>query len=49
MYKGTNMTVQAKRIGTRAQVERALDAVVDQAGGEAALAAMNLTTGEEIA
>src|SRR5215218_5910436 len=49
MYEGTNMTVQAKRIGTRAQVERALDAVVDQAGGEAALAAMNLTTGEEIA
>jgi beta-lactamase class A len=48
VYKGTNMTVKAKRIGTRAQVERALDAVVDQAGGEAALAAMNLTTGEEI-
>ena len=43
------MTAQVKRIGTRAQVERALDAVVDQAGGEAALAAMNLTTGEEIA
>jgi beta-lactamase class A len=39
----------AKRIGTRAQVERALDALVDQAGGELALAAMNLTTGEELA
>jgi beta-lactamase class A len=38
----------AKRIGTRAQVERALDALVDQAGGELALAAMNLTTGEEL-
>src|SRR5215217_720707 len=49
MYEGTNMTVQAKRIGTRAQVERALDAIVDQAGGEIALAAVNLTTGEEIA
>lgn len=43
------MSVQAKRIGTRAQVERALDAIVAQAGGELALAAMNLTTGEELA
>jgi beta-lactamase class A len=43
------VSVQAKRIGTRAQVERALDAIVAQAGGELALAAMNLTTGEELA
>jgi beta-lactamase class A len=43
------MTVQAKRIGTRAQLERALDAIVAQTGAELALAAMNLTTGEEIA
>jgi beta-lactamase class A len=43
------VTVQAKRIGTRAQVEQALDAIVDQAGGEVALAATNLTTGEAIA
>jgi beta-lactamase class A len=41
--------VRAKRIGTRAQAERALDAIVTQAGGEIALAAMNLTTGEEVA
>jgi len=41
--------VQAKRISTRAQVERALDALVAQAGGELGLAAMNLTTGEELA
>jgi len=40
---------QTKRIGTRAQVERALDAIVAQAGGELAFAAMNLTTGEELA
>ena len=43
------MSLQAKRIGTRAEVERALDAIVAQAGGELALAAMNLTTGEELA
>ena len=43
------MSVQAKRISTRAQVERALDALVAQAGGELGLAAMNLTTGEELA
>ena len=43
------MSVQAKRIGTRAQVERALDAILAQAGGDLALAAMNLTTGEELA
>ena len=43
------MSVQVKRIGTRAQVERALDAIVAQAAGEVALAGMNLTTGEEIA
>jgi len=41
--------VQAKRISTRAQVERALDALVAQAGGELGLAAMNLPTGEELA
>ncbi|HEX5992309.1 MAG TPA: serine hydrolase, partial [Thermomicrobiales bacterium] len=43
------MSAQVKRIGTRAQVERALDAIVANAGGEVALAAMNLTTGEEVA
>src|SRR5688500_4701891 len=43
------MGVQAKRIGTREQVERALDAIVAQSGAELALAAMNLTTGEEVA
>jgi len=43
------VSVQAKRIGTRAQAERALDAIVAQAGGEIALAAMNLTSGEEVA
>jgi beta-lactamase class A len=42
------VTVQTKRIGTRSQLERALDAIVAHAGGEVALAAMNLTTGEEI-
>jgi beta-lactamase class A len=41
--------VQEKRIGTRAQAERALDVIVAQAGGEVALAAMNLTSGEEVA
>jgi beta-lactamase class A len=46
--KGTKVILQVKRIGTRAQAERALDAIVDQAGGEVALAAMNLTTGEEV-
>jgi beta-lactamase class A len=43
------VSVDVKRIGTRAQAERALDAIVAQAGGEVALAAMNLTTGEEVA
>jgi beta-lactamase class A len=43
------VTVQTKRIDTRDQLERALDAIVAQAGGEVALAAMNLATGEEIA
>ena len=42
------MTVQAKRIGTRGEVERALDAIVAQTGADLAFAAMNLTTGEEI-
>jgi hypothetical protein len=36
-----------KRIGTRDQVERALDAIGNQ-GGEVALAAANLATGEEV-
>jgi beta-lactamase class A len=36
-----------KRIETREQVERALDAIVNQ-GGEVALAAANLATGEEL-
>ena len=49
MWKDAMVSVQAKRIGTRAQVERALDAIVAQAAGEVALAGMNLTTGEEIA
>lgn len=43
------MTVQAKRIGTREALERALDAIMAQAGGEVAFAAMNLATGEEVA
>src|SRR5215211_425510 len=43
------MSLPAKRIATRVQVERALDAIVAQAGGELGLAAMNLTTGEELA
>src|SRR5215211_3641918 len=43
------MSLPAKRIATRVQVERALDAILTQSGGELALAAMNLTTGEEIA
>jgi beta-lactamase class A len=43
-----DVTAQAKRIGTRGQVERALDAIVAQSGAELALAAMNLTTGEEV-
>src|SRR5688500_6838442 len=42
------MGVQAKRISTRGQGERALDAIVAQSGAELALAAMNLTTGEEV-
>ncbi|MGH2614774.1 MAG: serine hydrolase, partial [Thermomicrobiales bacterium] len=37
-----------KRIGTRAQMERALDTIVNQAG-EIAFAAANLATGEEVA
>ena len=48
-WKGAKVSAQVKRIGTRAQVERALDAIVANAGGEVALAAMNLTTGEEVA
>jgi beta-lactamase class A len=47
--KGAKVSLQAKRIGTRAQVERALDTIGDQAGGDVALAAMNLTTGEDLA
>ena len=43
------MSLPAKRIATRVQVERALDAILTQSGGELALAAMNLTTGEELA
>jgi beta-lactamase class A len=43
------VSVQAKRIGTRAQVERALDAILAQADGELAFAATNLTSGEELA
>jgi beta-lactamase class A len=46
--KGAKVSVQAKRIGTRAQAERALDAIVAQAGGEVALAAMHLDSGEEV-
>jgi beta-lactamase class A len=42
------MTDGVKRIGTREQVERALDAIVEDAGCEVALAAMNLATGEEV-
>ena len=37
-----------KRIGTREQLERALDTIVARAGAEVALAAMNVTTGEEV-
>jgi beta-lactamase class A len=48
-WKGAKVSGQVKQIGTRAQVERALDAIVAQAGGEVALAAMNLATGEEVA
>ncbi len=43
------MTVEVKRIATRTQVEQMLDAIVAQSGADLALAAMNLTTGEEIA
>jgi beta-lactamase class A len=43
------VTVQVKRIGTREQLERAVDAITAQAGGQVAFSAMNLTTGEEIA
>ena len=43
------MSLPVKRIATRVQVERALDAILTQSGGELALAAMNLTTGEELA
>jgi beta-lactamase class A len=38
-----------KRIGTREDLERALDAIVAMNGGEVALAATNLATGEEVA
>jgi hypothetical protein len=41
--------VEVKRIATRTQVEQMLDAIVAQSGADLALAAMNLTTGEEIA
>ncbi len=37
-----------KRIGTREQLERALDTIVARAGAEVALAAMNVTTREEV-
>ena len=40
---------QQKRIATREQLERALDAIVALNGGEVALAAANLATGEEVA
>lgn len=42
------MSGHAKRIGTRQHVERALDAIVTQAGGDVAVAATNLATGETI-
>jgi beta-lactamase class A len=42
------MSTKVKRIGTREQLERALDAIVAQAGGEVALAATNLATEETI-
>jgi beta-lactamase class A len=42
------MTDDSKRIGTRDQVERAFDAIVEEAGCEVALAAVNLATGEEV-
>jgi beta-lactamase class A len=47
--KGVSETVQVKRIETREQLERAVDAITAQAGGQVAFSAMNLTTGEEIA
>ena len=40
---------QQKRIATREQLERALDAIAALNGGEVALAAANLATGEEVA
>jgi beta-lactamase class A len=45
---GSRVGAETKRIGTRQQVERAVDAVVAQAGGDVALAATNLTTGETV-
>jgi beta-lactamase class A len=45
---GSRVGVETKRIGTRQQMERAIDAVVARAGGEVALAATNLMTGETI-
>ena len=42
------MIADVKRIETRAQLERALDALVAWAPGAFALAAMNLTTGETV-
>ena len=42
-----NPDVHHKRIGTRAHLERALDAIMAQ-GAEVAFAAINLATGEEI-
>jgi hypothetical protein len=40
--------VESKRIGTRQQLERAIDANVAKVGGDMALAATNLATGETI-
>src|SRR4051794_29608462 len=46
--KGGREPVPNKRIGTREQLERALDTIVEKSGAEVALAAMNVTTGEEV-
>jgi beta-lactamase class A len=42
------MSDNGRRIGTREQLEHALDAIVAQAEGVVALAATNLATGEEV-
>ena len=47
-WEDANVGGEAKRIGSRRQVERALDAIMAQAGGDAALAAINLATGETV-